>query len=202
MEVISLKSNPKKVIIENIEYPINTDFRIAIECNSISQIDNISDFEKALAIIYKLFGEKGLKARNHWNDLIELGQKYLLCGKNVDEINQKELTIDMDIVEDEGYIKSSFRQDYGYNPYELEYLHWYDFVNDLANLSNSEFGNCCILSRIRNLRTYDTSKIKDNKERAKIEEAKNSVALKNTKFKKFSQEQNKNITEFLEQLKK
>ena len=52
----------------------------------------------------------------------------------------------------------------------------------MDGLSNSEMGNCCVLNRIRNLRNFDVSEIKDHKERQKIAKAKESVALK--KYKK------------------
>jgi hypothetical protein len=39
-------------------------------------------------------------------------------------------------------------------------------------------GNCCVLNRIRNLRTYDTKNIKDPKELERINKAKKEVALK------------------------
>ena len=87
----------------------------------------------------------------------------------------------MDLVQDKNLIESSFKYDYGYNPYQMKYLHWWDFYNDLCNLSYSEFGSCCILSRIRTLRNYDTSKIKDFEAREKIEKAKERVALNKIK---------------------
>lgn len=84
----------------------------------------------------------------------------------------------MDFVKDKKLIESSFKYDYGYNPYQMKYLHWWDFYNDVCNLSNSEFGSCCVLSRVRTLRTYDTSQIKDIATREKIERAKEQVALR------------------------
>ena len=47
------------------KYKINTDFRVALRCNKIAE-SNIQDEERALAIIYLLFGEKGLNASNDW----------------------------------------------------------------------------------------------------------------------------------------
>lgn len=169
----------KKIQIGDTIYEANTDFRIAIECNRIAKDDTIGDFERALAIIYTIFGEKGLDNVEHYEKLLKWAKKWLSCGQEVVGSNEQP---DMDFIEDEKYIKSSFKYDYGYNPYDMEYLSWEDFFNDLNNLSNSEFGNCCVLSRIRNLRTYDVSQIKDNKERQKIAKAKESVALK--KYKK------------------
>ena len=73
---------PKYVKIGEKKYKINTDFRVAIECQEIALDDSIGDFERALAIIYKLFGEDGLDDSNNYEKLLELAQKYLSCGNN------------------------------------------------------------------------------------------------------------------------
>ena len=76
-------------------------------------------------------------------------------------------------------------------------MDWKRFYNLLNGLSNSEFGNCCILNRIRNLRTFDLSQISDQKEREKIRKAKESVALKKNIIKNNpTKEQEKSMNEF------
>jgi hypothetical protein len=175
-----MKNNyPEFVKIGDKSYKINTDFRVAIECNRIAEDNSIGDLERCLAIIYKLFGDEGLYDSKNHSKLLELALLYLSCGESKPKIDENP---DMDLIEDEKYIKSSFKYDYQYNPYDMEYLHWYEFFNDLCNLSNSEFGACCILNRVRDLRNFDTSTIKDQKEKEKIEKAKEQVALK--KYKK------------------
>lgn len=168
-----------KIQIENTIYEANTDFRIAIECNRIATDNTIGDFERALGIIYTMFGDKGLDNPSHYGKLLKWVLNYLSCGQEIDNSREQP---DMDYIEDEKYIKSSFKYDYKYNPYELDYLSWDDFFNDLNNLSNSELGNCCILNRIRNIRNLDLSQIKDIKEREKLAKVKEQVALK--KYKK------------------
>jgi hypothetical protein len=74
-------------------------------------------------------------------------------------------------------------------------MHWWKFYNLMNGLSNSEMWNCCVLNRVRNLRTYDTSQIKDVKERQKIEKAKEQVALKK-KAKVLSKEQEESVLRF------
>jgi hypothetical protein len=56
-------SNPKYVKVDNELYEINTDFRVAIECNRIAEDEEIGEYERALAIIYKLFGKKRSRVR-------------------------------------------------------------------------------------------------------------------------------------------
>ena len=167
---------PKKARVKDKEYLINTDFRIAIECNSIAMDTGIGDYERALAIIYKLFGDEGLNDAENHCELLELAQKYLSCGKELNsDVRQDE--IDMDFEQDYDYIEASFMSDYNIDLSTTE-MHWWKFYNLINGLSNSEIGNCCVLNRVRNLRNYDTSQIKDVKERTKIEKAKQQVALR------------------------
>lgn len=174
-------NNPEYVKIGDRKYKINTDFRVAIECDSIARDTTIRDEERALAIIYMLYGDDGLNATNDYEELLKLAQKYLCCGKELtkDKHNKDEKP-DMDFEEDIAYIEASFMSDYNIDLTNKK-MHWWTFFNLLNGLSNSEFGNCCVLNRVRNLRTYDVSKIKDRKEREKIIEAQKNVELKRYK---------------------
>ena len=189
---------PKYVKIGEKKYKINTDFRVAIECQEIALDDSIGDFERALAIIYKLFGDDGLDDSNNYEKLLELAQKYLSCGKEIDSKTNEEA--DMDFIQDMDYIEASFMSDYNIDLQNTE-MHWWKFYNLINGLSNSEMGNCCVLNRIRNLRTFDTKDIKDQKELAKINEAKKQVALKKREVKKeLTYEQKRNIDNFYKKI--
>lgn len=191
---------PKIVIIEGKTYNINTDFKIAIECNRIAQDETIGDLERALAIVYKLFGDEGINTPEHYEKLLEMGKKYLLCGKEYDEeANEKP---DMDFIEDYSYITTSFMSDYNIDLDNCE-MHWWKFIDLMNGLSYSELGDCCILNRIRNLRSMDLNQIKDLKERDKIRKAKERVALKKDKKEnkiELTPEQQKSAEEFYKAL--
>lgn len=168
----------KKIQIEDTIYEANVDFRIAIRCNEIAQDKTIGDFERVLGIICTMFGSKALDNPNHYEKLLKWAQKYLSCGEEV--INTHEQP-DMDYVEDMNYIEASFMSDYHIDLENTE-MDWQKFNKLMNGLSNSELGNCCVLNRIRNLRNFNVSEIKDSKERQKIAKAKEQVALK--KYKK------------------
>ena len=172
-------NNPEYVKIGDKKYKINTDFRVAIECNNIAQDDSIGDAERSLAIIYKLFGDEGLDNSQDWDKLLELAIKYLTLNKDTSGVDNN-TEIDMDFSEDMDYIEASFMSDYRID-LTTEKMHFWKFYNLLEGLSNSELGNCCVLNRVRNLRTFDLSQIKDNKERERLAKAKEMVALKSTK---------------------
>lgn len=164
-------NNPQYVKVDDKLYKINTDFRIALECNEIAEDESIGDLERAMAIIYKLFGEDGLDCENQ-NKLLELAMKYLLLGREQNSLkNDSHDKYELDFNKCIGLIKASFKFDYKYDPYELEYLHWYDFYNDLESLSTSEFGNCCILNRIVSILEQEPKEIKDSKQRQKLIDA-------------------------------
>ena len=195
-----LYNYPEYAEVDGVKYKINTDFRVAIKCNDVSLNNDIDDLEKGLAIIYLLFGDKALGNCKHNSDLIiklcEKARYFLQCGE--EESNNNNEKPDMDFVEDYAYIKTSFLSDYGIK-LDDEHYHWWEFMDLMNGLSNSEFGNCCVLNRIRNLRTFDTKTIKDSKERHKIEEAKKRVTLKRYQKEKpkATEEQLKSADEFL-----
>lgn len=192
-------NNPEYVKIGDKKYKINTDFRVALECNKIAQDNSINDIERALAIIYKLFGKEGLNDTNNHNELLNLASKYLNLGKKIENTNEEP---DMDFEQDMDYIEASFMSDYGID-LSNEEMHWWKFYNLINGLSNSELGNCCVLNRIRNLRRFDVSTIKDIKEREKIIKVKNQVALKKYKEEKeieLTEEQQKSVDEFYKAL--
>ena len=185
---------PKYVEIDDKRYKINTDFRIAIECQDISTNEEIGDFERAMAIIYKLFGDEGIDTPEHYEKLLKLAVKYLSCGKEVDNKTNEEP--DMDFIQDMDYIEASFMSDYNIDLSSDE-MHWWKFYKLINGLSNSEMGNCCVLNRVRNLRTFDTKDIKDPKELEKIKKAKEQVALKKKNVNKIlTNEQQRNIDNF------
>ena len=185
---------PEYVKVEDKKYKINTNFRVAIECQDIATDESIGDYERALAIVYKLFGEDGINTPQHYEKLLELAVKYLSCGKEVKiETNEEP---DMDFTQDMDYIEASFMSDYNIDLTNIE-MHWWKFYNLINGLSNSEMGNCCVLNRVRNLRNYDTKDIKDPKELEKIKKAKEQVALKKRKKAvNLTTEQQKNIDNF------
>ena len=193
---------PEYVEVEGKKYKINTDFRVAIECNRIAEDDTIGNLERALGVIYTLFGDEGINTPDHYEKLLELAQKYLVCGNELDNnVNDKP---DMDFIEDYGLIWASFMSDYNGLDLDKTKMHWWKFMDLMNGLSNSEMGNCCVLNRIRNLRTFDVSEIKDKKERDKILKAKKQVELKKYKKKgrKATEKEKQSAMNFLNKLRK
>jgi hypothetical protein len=187
---------PTYIMVNGKRYDINTDFRVAIECNVICLDKNISDYERALALIYKLYGEEGINNPADYEKLLEGAKKYLSCGKEEEKKSDEEP--DMDYIQDYDYIEASFMSDYHIDLSETK-MHWWKFFKLINGLSNSEMGNCCILNRIRNIRTMDTSDIKDRKLLQTIMEQKKKFALNK---KEPSEAQKNSARAFYEMLKR
>lgn len=189
----------KQIKIDDTIYTANVDFRTAIKCNEIAQDDKIGDFERVLGIICTMFGAESLNNQDHYEKLLKWALNYLSCGQETVATDEKP---DMDYSEDMAYIEASFMSDYQIDLENTE-MDWQKFNKLINGLSNSDIGNCCILNRIRNLRNFDASEIKDRKEREKIMKAKEMVALK--KYKKenhLTKEQEESMDKLNEILKK
>ena len=171
-------NNPQYVKVDNKLYKINTDFRVALECNNIAEDKTIGEYERALAIIYKLFGEDGLDCENQ-NKLLELGMKYLLLGNDKKELkNENKEKYELDFNKCIGLIKASFKFDYKYD------------------------GNCCILNRITSILNQEPKEIKDNKQRQKLIEAQKLLSQKYCKQEevKMTKEQEESAKAFYKSL--
>ena len=181
----------KKIQIGDTIYDADVSFRNIIRCNDIAINKSITDLEKQMAMIYIVFGEKGLKSEENYVKLIDWLLDYTLDGKELEKVDKP----DMDYTEDMDYIEASFMSDYNIDLDETD-MDWHKFNKLINGLSTSNEGNCCVLNRIRNIRNIDLSKIKDDKERQRIKEIQDKVALK--KYKKennLTDEQLKSIEE-------
>lgn len=153
--------------IAGVCYPINTDYRVGLKCLAVADDPDISDEERALAIIYLLFG---FIPDDHYDDFMRIASMYLSCGEEQEQHQAR--AKDMDFLQDEAYIEASFMSDYHINLSKTD-MHFWQFYTLLNGLTEH-----CVLSRVRELRTYDLSDIKDAKSRRKILDAQQAVALK------------------------
>ena len=86
------------------------------------------------------------------------------------------IEIDFDYIQDEQITRTSIRQCYQLNLNEIDYLHWYEYNELISGLTTES-----LLNKVRDIRTYDLSDVTDEKQRAKIMEAKERVALKDNR---------------------
>lgn len=167
-----MTSYPQYAGINNKKYKINTDFRVALKCQEVAN-SNVSQEERALAIIYLLYGDEGLENSQDWNELFEVALKYLSYGKKEQDEDEEEKEVDMDFEQDWEYIRTSFFYDYNIKFEKDTYMHWWEFYNLLNGLSEK-----CIFNRVRFVRNFDVSQIQDYSEKEKWIKQKEQLALK------------------------
>lgn len=174
-----MKNYPKYIELNGNKYPINTDFRIALECETICRREDIGEYEKVLAIVYKLFGEKAIEDHRLVFSFFDLAITYLKCGKNEIEEDLSNKEPSMDFEQDQGYIKASFMSDYGIDLDKVE-MHFWQFYDLLQGLTETS-----VLNRVRSIREEPLSG-KKGKVLEDLKKAKKQVALKHkkTKFEK------------------
>lgn len=165
---------PEYIEVGTKRYKINTSFWDALRCENIFRDDSICDYEKTLAIIYILLGEEAMKDVENNEKIVKLLTKYLLCGKNPEDIENSDEEPSMDFNQDMGKIKTSFMSDYNIDLDSTD-MHWWKFHDALEGLTDDS-----VLSRVRMIREEPLSG-KKGKERDKWEKAKKQVALKREK---------------------
>lgn len=172
---------PTSTEIEGVRYEFMTDYRIGLICMRINEDINISDSERGSAIVALLFNGKAPLV----NESLEEAKWFLQCG--LEDKEQSQYVKDMDYFKDSRYISTSFMKDYGISLTNSSYMHWWEFNDLLRGLSEDTE-----LSRIREIRNYDLSTVKDWKLKKKIIDAKNKVALEQVR----TEEEQQAINEF------
>lgn len=182
---------PEFAEVKGKRYKINTDYRVALKCDKVSNNDKISDEERALAIIYLLFGDDGLKSENI-ESLLKVAVKFLRCNTKIENnYDAEKEEVNMDYQQDWKFIRTSFFGEYNID-LDTAKMHWWRFYELLCGLSEK-----CILSRVRYIRDFDISQISDEEERKKWIKQKEALALKKEETEKTAEE--KRLDDLFEQ---
>lgn len=158
---------PEYAEINGEKVKINTSYKVGLKCFDVINNPDICDEERALAVIFLLFGK--VPVDGDGEAYLKMAEKYLTCGKGNKAVSEKP---DIDFQQDESYISASFMSDYKIDLSNTA-MHWWQYCELIAGLTENS-----IMSRIRSIRTYDLSEVKDEKTRRKIIKAQNDVAIK------------------------
>lgn len=154
-----------KIRGENIR--IKTDYLTALRCFKIVDDNTIGDYERALAVVYIMYGY--IPDDDLIYDYLEMAKKFLQCGESTEQ--QENKTVDMDLNFDRKYINASFMSDYHIDLTQCPDMHFWQFCELITGLTDK-----CILSRIRQIRTCDVNDYAE-KYRESIRKAKEELAL-------------------------
>lgn len=163
---------PEYALIDGKRYKINTGYKTALKCFDVIEDTSITGQERALAVIYLLFG---FIPDTNFTEFLEKAKIFLQCGETEEEQSSKKK--DMDFRQDRGYLYASFVSDYMID-LEKEDIHFWAYIDLIKGLTEDS-----ALNRVRAIRNYDLSTVKDTKEKQKIIEAKKQVALKENRVK-------------------
>ena len=172
---------PEYAEVKGKKYKINTDYRVALRCFEVIDDTSICDQERALAVVFLLFGEVPME---DMGEFLRISGDYLRCGEK--EASQEAMERDMDFNADERYIVASFMSDYRIDLSSVD-MHFWQYIQLIQGFTEN-----AIMSRVRDIRNYDINELKDPKARAKMAKAKAALALPE----KFSRDEQKTIEEF------
>ena len=172
---------PEYAEVKGIKYKINTDYRVALRCFEVIEDASIGDEERALAVVFLLFGEVPME---DMGEFLRIAGNYLRCGEK--ETTHEAHERDMDFNADEKYIVASFMSDYRIDLSSVD-MHFWQYIQLIQGFTENS-----VMSRVRDIRNYDLSELKDPKSRAKMAKAKAALALPE----KFSRDEQKAIDEF------
>lgn len=163
---------PSSVVIDNISYPIVTDFR-----NWIAFFDMINDTElKPKDIVIASLRWYAEKIPSD----INMAYQGLVSFANAEEIQYKNNVIGisksnkqiLSYLCDSPYILGAFLQTYGINLRNIEYMHWYEFRALLTALPED-----VPIKKRMSYRAINLVDIKDKAERKRIKAIQRDIAL-------------------------
>lgn len=177
---------PEYAEINGKEYKLDTSWKNALECFEIIEDETITDQERCLAVIYKIFN---FIPNKDLDLFLEKANIFLSCGESQEQQQAKKR--DMDLIQDQKWIIPSFMSDYHID-LSKEDMHWWRYINLIQGLTPNS-----ALSNIREIRNYDLSTIKDQKEKDKIMKMQKQVELKPKRsVNKITETQKENIDNF------
>ena len=169
---------PKTVEICGKEYPINSDFRAAVEFEILIQSD-ASSRRKTRGAIRLFFGDSPPPFPE--NVLVEAAAEfYAGSGGDTDDRPKKSRKRIYSFAQDGDYIAAAFRSQYGIDLLTVPYMHWYEFRALFKGLEES-----CEIVKIMGYRAADPSKIKYKPERERIARLQEIYKIKSGNAKRF-----------------
>ena len=178
---------PTSVVIDGVEYKINSDFRTSILFSLLIEDNDVNEQDKILGALQLYYDV----IPNNINSAIDKIINFYLCndnnntssGSSKNKSNKKVLDYDID----SNYIYSAFLTQYNIDLQDIEYLHWWKFKAMLESLNDD-----LMLCKIIKFRSIDVSKIQDKEQKKYYQKMQKIYEIKE----KISEEELKQIEEW------
>lgn len=178
---------PTSVVIDGVEYKINSDFRTSILFSLLIEDNDVNEQDKILGALQLYYDV----IPNNINSAIDGIINFYLCndnnntfsGSSKNKSNKKVLDYEID----SNYIYSAFLTQYHIDLQDIEYLHWWKFKAMLESLNDD-----LMLCKIIKFRSIDVSKIQDKEQKKYYQKMQKMYEIKE----KISEEELKQLEEW------
>ena len=161
-----------ELVIDNISYPIVTDFRNWIAFFDMINDDILEPKDKLVASLQWFKNEVPNDLEKAYNGLISFASAEELYSKPTQSNRKSSTKQILSYLHDSSYILGAFLQTYGINLRNIDYMHWYEFRALLDALPEDT-----PLKKRMSYRAINISSIKDKAEKKRIKDIQRSIAL-------------------------
>lgn len=152
---------PTTLTVDEKEYKIRTDFRIALTIFEAFEDVELNEKEKALVMLELLFEE----IPTNVEDALKQASWFLDGGKQYEEFNKSKKIMDWE--QDESIIFSAINKVAGCETREKEYMHWWTFLGYFSEIEEGLFSTVINIRQKRNsgkkLEKYEQEFYRNNK---------------------------------------
>lgn len=163
---------PTELIIDNISYPIITNFRDWIAFFDMINDDILEPKDKLVASLQWFESDVPNDLEKAYNSLISFASAEELYSKPMQNSRKSSTKQILSYLYDSTYILGAFLQTYKINLRNIDYMHWYEFRALLDALPEDT-----PLKKRMSYRAINVSSIKDKAEKKRIKDIQRSIAL-------------------------
>lgn len=163
---------PTELIIDNISYPIITNFRDWIAFFDMINDDILEPKDKLVASLQWFESDVPADLEKAYNSLISFASADELYSKPTQNNRKSSTKQILSYLHDSSYVLGAFLQTYGINLRNIDYMHWYEFRALLDALPEDT-----PLKKRMSYRAINVSSIKDKAEKKRIKDIQCSIAL-------------------------
>lgn len=159
---------PTTLCIEDREYKIRTDYRIALTIFEAFNDIELKDNEKAMVMLNLLYEI----VPDNIEEALKKASWFLDGGKQYEEFNKTKKVMDWE--QDESIIFSAVNKVAGYETREKEYIHWWTFLGYFSEIGEGLFSTVINIRQKKNkgkkLEKYEQEFYKNNKQLIDLKE--------------------------------